>query len=501
MSAESEGREGGIISGANVWRAFAHGVRDNLLGEFAVQTLRVGGTVVLARNLGPANFGLLKVLVIVAMFATLFSESGIPDAVIQRRDLNYDHEATAWWLSLSLVITTVTALYFAAPLLERAMAIEGLAFATRLLCIPLLLEGTAIIPVARLARSLRFTALAIADVAAEIAFLAVAFALLWQGHARLSLPGGLAARFATHAVAVWCADHKIPFGRPRLQAARELGRFAVTVLGGRIVTVASGNADFLLVGRLLGTQALGYYSIAWDLLRFVPDRLHRIVGRVALPAFCRLSDDDNELGSAYCNFLQYLARLVLPVGVCVAISAPHLLTGIYGYQWLPAVRPMRLLACGLALAALRMANIPVYYAKNYPGMDLLLNGMRLILVVAGVLVTAHTGLTGVSAAVGGAEGTISIAGQYAVCMITGLHFNRACLAVLPSVGITVLCGIATLLGSIAAGAAGLTGLPALALIGLATALSFLCSQGGKIREILMNAFGYADAPPAEGSID
>lgn len=501
MSVSLENERVSGRSAPALWKAFAHGVRDNLMGEFAVQGLRVGGTIVLARELAPADFGLLKVLVIIAMFATLFSESGIPDAVIQRRDLTPEHEATAWWLSLALASATVAALYFGAPIIARAMAMKKLVLAIRLLCVPLFLEGTAIIPVARLARNLNFTALATADVIAEIGFLTVAFTLLWHGRGEWCLPGGLAARFATHAISVWFADHRIPVALPRIHAARDIGRFAITVLGGRIVTVASGNADYVLVGRLLGPTMLGYYTIAWDLLRFIPDRLHRVVGRVALPTFCRLHDANREIADAYCNFLQYLARVVLPVAACVAIAAPHLLTTIYGKQWLPAAIPMRLLACGLGLAALRMANTPVYYAKNYPSLDLFLNGTRLILIVGGVLLTAHTGLIGVSASVGAVEGLISIAGQYAVCVIIGLHVSHLVAAILPSLGATALCAVAALLGSGIASVAGLTGPAALVCLALTTAVAFLWLEGSRLRDLVSNAFERVDVRSVEGPVD
>ena len=79
-----------------LWSAFARSVRDNMVAEFVVQALRIGGMVVLARALSPHDFGLFKILVVVSTFAMLFNEAGIPDALIQRRDLTPAHHSTAW---------------------------------------------------------------------------------------------------------------------------------------------------------------------------------------------------------------------------------------------------------------------------------------------------------------------------------------------------------------------------------------------------------------------
>src|SRR5262249_22609540 len=191
----------------------------------------------------------------------------------------------------------------------------------RLLFISIVVEGTAVTANARLRRAMRFGALAAADVVAEASFLGVAVAALWYGYPRSSLALGLAARFAAHAIAVWVADPHVTLGIPSWRAARDLARFSASVCGGRFVGALSSNADFVLVGRLLGGSALGFYSMAWDLLHFIPDRLYKVAGRVTLPAFCRLQDDDEKLARAYLGLFNYLARIVLPIVACATIVA------------------------------------------------------------------------------------------------------------------------------------------------------------------------------------
>ncbi|MGH7905756.1 MAG: oligosaccharide flippase family protein, partial [Candidatus Binataceae bacterium] len=378
--------------------AFARGVRNNVLAEFGVQALRFGWMIVLARALRPQDFGVFKVLLIVGSLAALTTEAGLPEALVQREELTSDHEATAWWLNFGLALLIAGVLYEIAPVVGRVMAMPELDEGVRLICIPILLEGTAMTSRARLQRRLSFGWLAMADVLAESAFIAVALWLLWINRPELSLAGGLAARYATHAITLWCIDLYVPDTGPSVPAARDLGRFAGTVFGGRGIYAVSSNLDFILVGRLLGSSALGFYSMAWDLLRFVPGRLHRVAGTVSFPAFCRMQDDGEKLRRVYREFFSYLARLVLPIMVCGAIAAPELMRTVYGPQWMPAVTPLRLLAVGLSLAGLRIAIGPIYLAKNRPSFDILLHGGRCGLVAMAVFIAAAGGLFGVSAA-------------------------------------------------------------------------------------------------------
>ena len=143
-----------------MWQAVARSVRDNVIAEFVVQGVRLGGFVLLARALGPDQFGIFRVLLVVSVFATLTNDAGIPDALIQRKEITAAHEATAWWLSMLAALGATVVLYVTAPSIARAMDMPGLAAGARLLCLPILLDATTVVPSARLRRRLNFTALA-----------------------------------------------------------------------------------------------------------------------------------------------------------------------------------------------------------------------------------------------------------------------------------------------------------------------------------------------------
>src|SRR6202023_3865128 len=209
--AEEPATESAVLKRA-LWQGFARAVRNNVLAEFAVQGLRVAGMVVLARMLRPEDFGLFRVLIVVSIFATLVSDVGFPDALVQRKEITPEHESTVWWASLALAGASASLLYVSAPAIARAMAMPELVAGMRLICLPILLEGSAVTANARLRRRLNFGALAVSDVLGEIAFLAVAFLLLFFNQPRSSLAGGLAARFAAHALAIWIADGHVVIG-------------------------------------------------------------------------------------------------------------------------------------------------------------------------------------------------------------------------------------------------------------------------------------------------
>jgi O-antigen/teichoic acid export membrane protein len=304
--------------------------------------------------------------------------------------------------------------------------------------------------------------------------------------------GALGARLATRAAAIWSVEWYLPRGLPRLAPMRELLPFALSVWGGRALVVASGNADYLMIGRVLGSSILGYYVMAWDMLRFIPDRLYGVVGRVTLPTFARLQDDDAALQRAYRDFTAYMARVVLPILACIAVAAPQIIEGLYGPRWLPAATSLRLLSFGLALAGMRLAIGSVYYTKNRPAFDIWLHGLRLVLIVIAISLTSHLGLFGVSAAMSLVEGSVSVVGQVLACWLVGLGGISLICAWLPGLRTAGFCALATACGVWLAGAGHFHGAMALPVIALPPAALFLLIQASTARNILARLFERPD---------
>jgi O-antigen/teichoic acid export membrane protein len=476
--------------GAGVGRRFSRSVRDNVLAECVIQGVRVGAMVVLARVLGAAEFGVFRVLMVVGMFALTGLQPGVLEALVQRRKLSPVHESTAWFGSVALGLGGVAALYAAAPIIARLMVMPRLTAGVHLICLPIFLDCLAVTSNAYLQRELRFGTLATAEVAAEFAFVIVALGLLWTPLSSWSLMAGLTARMATRALFLLCAAPRFPRAWPTLRAARDLRRFAAGVWGGNILSTVSANADYILVGRLLGASPLGFYVLAWDLLRFVPDRLYKVAGRVAFPAFCLLQDNDAELARGYRNFLEYIGRLVLPVAACAALAAPDLIGTVYGARWLPAAEPLRLLSFGLALVGLRTGMGAVYYAKGRPVIDIYLHGVRLVMIVAAVCSLAGTGLVGISAAMSAVEALISVVGLLVASALATLGPADLIKAATPGAKLACACALATVAGKALAMLCGVNGPLVLALVALPPGAVFLWLEGQMLGAMVAGALDW-----------
>ncbi len=109
---------------------------------------------------------------------------------------------------------------------------------------------------------------------------------------------------------------------------------------------SSLNADYVIVGRLLGAAELGFYLLAFNVSSWVPGIVTTGIRYVSVAGFSRLAESDDEersLTRGVQRSAPLLIALILPFTVLVAILAPQIIALFYGSAWAPAALPLRFL--------------------------------------------------------------------------------------------------------------------------------------------------------------
>jgi len=130
--------------------------------QFVMQTL---STVVLARLLVPADFGVVAMVTAVTGLASAFADFGLSEATIQRKEITHEQVSMLFWINVAigLVLTLITAAL--GPVLAQFYREPRLVAITLLMSLNFLLGGLRVQPNALLKRQMRFSALAWRDIA------------------------------------------------------------------------------------------------------------------------------------------------------------------------------------------------------------------------------------------------------------------------------------------------------------------------------------------------
>jgi PST family polysaccharide transporter len=333
--------------------------------------INLGVTAILARQLTPADFGLVALANVLLRFVVIFAEGGISAYIISdNREGRENRVQAAFWMNLFLSIAVTLVGLFALPWITRFFDEPGLRLVLILLGVRYLILQVALAPSALVKKELRFDQLVIIDSTIEIAssVLSVILALMGWGVLSLVVPGVLLAPLR----AVWFmyVAHWVPRLPLRTSEWRGIFRYSANVIGGSLATTIGAEGDTLVVGKVLGSQSLGLYNIAWTSANMVHRNLISPLSGIALPAYSSLAQDINRMKPAFLRMIRLLSTISFPLLVGLFVVADLFILTVYGPQWIPSITPLRILIVYALRYAIGSPANAVFYAVRRPDLPL-----------------------------------------------------------------------------------------------------------------------------------
>lgn len=304
-------------------------------------------TVVLARLLVPADFGLMAMAGVAAAVASLFADLGMSSALMHFPRPDRTTLSTLFWLNLFLSL--LLALLFSAAGWPLAFAYGQPDL------VPVLISLSAIFPLAALGqqfrvlaeKDLRFRALAQNEIAAALAGTAVAVGAALAGFGVFALVAALLASSAINSLLAWwrLSTGQRPQARFCPALARPFIRFGLHRVGDGFWNTLRMQADVLIAGLFAGPAAVGAYAVPRDLaLKLANAVINPVITRVGLPVMTRLQDDPAALRSVYLRSVRLTASFNFPLYALLALFPEQIVSLLLGDQWEAAVFYLRLFA-------------------------------------------------------------------------------------------------------------------------------------------------------------
>lgn len=387
-----------------------------------ITTLLTG--IVMARLLAPEDFGVFAVAMVALTILANINDLGLEQAVVRWPGDIGPVAPTA--MTVIMVMSSALCagcVALAGPFSQALGAAEATPI-VRLMALSLLFNGAFALPSAVLTREFRQDKRTIADLGGFLVGTVITLVMAVLGYGPWALAWG---RFVGNAVVSLMhfafASRRYRPGWDR-RLAVELLRSGLPIGGATLLAVALLNVDYVLVGRYLGTEALGYYTLAFNLASWPVTFFAVAVARVSVPAFARLQHRPVQLQSAYNRSSPALMAVTIPACLLLAVFADPLVRLLYGEKWVPAVLVLQLL-CGLGL--LRVVYqywADILVAVGAGGRALLVQVCWFVALVPSLVVAMQWGLAGVGVAhlvvAGLLVGPVNV-----LCMRGIVHLGRA----------------------------------------------------------------------------
>lgn len=362
------------------------------------QMTRLVAGVVMARLLSPHDYGLAGMALVFSSLVLVLSDLSLGAALVQRPEITEEDRSTVFWTSAGVgvlltgggvALSGSLATFYGEPQVRPLFMAISLTF---------FLSSLMTTPAALLQREMHFRAIAMRVTTATMisSVVGIGFAAAGVG------AWALIAQQITLSVASTSFLWLTVRWRPRVVFSRaslaDLGSFGINVFGGRVMGYVSGNVDNIIIGRSLGSPALGAYALAYNLMLLPLARLSRPIQDVLFPALTELQNQRARLAAAWLRANRVVAAAVAAPMVGLVVIAPDLVEVVLGAKWRPAVRVIQVLAVvGIAQAVADPGN--VLMALDRTRRILAFAILEAACIVVAVLIGLRWGIVGVATGV------------------------------------------------------------------------------------------------------
>jgi O-antigen/teichoic acid export membrane protein len=335
-------------------------------------------TLILARLLTPAAFGIVAMAMTFVMMAEVLTSFGFDIALIQNREATDEHFHSAWTCNVILgAVVSVLLLGLAWPVTHFYGHPEVLPVLLCLAFCPLFasLENIGVVKFRKeLQFNREFKFRATRRVLTFAATVPLAFLLRNQWALVTGLIvsklGGSLLSYVSHEF------------RPRfmLTKARELMNFSRWMVFNNVLLFFRERSTDFFVGRLHGAASLGVYNMSSDISNMATVELSASINRALLPSFSKINDP-NELRDAYRTAMSMLALASFPAAAGIFAVAPFMVPVVLGRQWLEAVTLIPFLAMNGVLLLFHSSIGSLLIARGFPRLIFRLNFIYLAILL------------------------------------------------------------------------------------------------------------------------
>lgn len=371
------------------------GVSWSALSQGVTQVITLTVSIVLARLLGPEAYGLIGMVTVFTGFASLFGGLGLGAAIVQRKELEPRHLDSGFWANAGFGSLMTLLMAGAAPLVAWFYNDPRLTLVTVTISLRFVIEGLSVVPRAVLTRGMRFQVLAMSSICSCVVAGLLGLVLALVGMGVWSLVVQTLGSSVAQLLILW----RLGAWRPRWffewQACQDLFGFGASILAFDAFNYWSRNFDQLLIGRFVGSSALGIYSRAYTLM-LLPLQVSRVVGNVMFPALSSIQDDRPRVKRAYLKATAIISLITFPMMVGLFAVADNFVIALLGTEWAEAI-PIIQLYCWVGLIQSIVTTSGLIYTSQgrvrlYFWMGVVGAGAN----VAAFLVGIHWGIAGVA---------------------------------------------------------------------------------------------------------
>lgn len=332
--------------------------------RIGTQLIQFGVSIALARILAPNDFGLVALITIFINVATVFVQSGLNTALIQKKNADDLDFSTVFIASLGIAAFVYAILFFSAPLISDFYNQESLTPVIRVLSLTLFIGVFNSIQNAYISKHMMFKKLFFRSVGAMLPSGAIGIGLALTGFGVWALVYQQLSNILIAVIIMWFTVPWRPSLKFSAQRIKGLFSFGWKLLCSSLLDVTFSNLRGLVIGKCFTPSDLAYYNRGDTFPYLAINNINASISAVMLPALSSCQDDRPQFKKMMRRSIITSTFIIIPMMAGLAAMAESVVKIVLGDAWLPCVPFVQLSCIMYAFYPIHTSNLSAINAMG-----------------------------------------------------------------------------------------------------------------------------------------
>ena len=360
--------------------------------QFGNQLIGFVVSLVLARILLPAEFGLLGMIAVLVAVGNALLDGGLTKSLIRDTDCDELDYSTVFFFNIGAGLLIYALIFLLAPFIADFYAQPVLTDIIRVYCFTIVITSFSAVQLARLTKIMDFkTQLVIAIPAAVVGGITGIW-MAYSGFGVWSLVWSGITTAVVSTIQIWWYSNWKPtmvFNRSRFNKHFNYGyKLTLSDLLNRIFN----NIFLIVIGKYFSAAQVGFYTRAETMKQLPVTNISQALDKVTFPLFVSIQNDEVRLKRVYKKLMLMVVFVITPVLIFLAVLAEPVFVFLFTEKWLPAVPYFQILCITGILFPLHSYNLSILNVKGRSDLFLKLEVIKKIIIVVTIIIAIPFGI-------------------------------------------------------------------------------------------------------------
>ena len=364
------------------------------MDTFFVRGIMFITMILLARWIGPEDFGLIGMIAVFLAIGKSLTDSGMTNSLIRTKNPDQTDYSTVFFVNIIMSLLVYAIVYFAAPLIADFFGYEILIDMIRVYCVLFFVIAFSAVQLAILNKKMEFKKITKINFPSTLLGVGIGLYLGYHDYGVWSVVWMYLSTELVRSVLLWLFSNwkpKFIFSKTKFKFHYSFGY--KLLLSGLLDTIFK-NIYNVLIGKYYSAQTLGFYERSKQFSEYPSAMLTGIISKVTYPMLSQIQDAPVRLENIYRKLIRVSFFIIAPLMLGLAAIAKPLFLLILGDQWLPAVLFFQILTLAMMLYPIHAFNLNILQVYGRSDLFLKLEIIKKCIITISIIIAFKFGVVG-----------------------------------------------------------------------------------------------------------